>query len=620
MNQSKYIIKDTKEGQIDLVLLWRVLVQNFVLILVVGILLAGLLGAFRFLTNDPYYTADIKFIVSGVKISYQPDGQVTVTPNDTQGASVGTLYAKTAPHIIGGDNTIQAANEYLKEKYPEIYKSTEHQLSNRAIKGKLNVTVNDQIVTVRISDADIELVRDIAEAFESVVPRQMDYYYGLENAMEEGEYENVLSVAKALNSTPSDGTPVDELERRFTKTGRGSTLFAAIGFFLGAVAVYAICFARTYFDNTVYSEDDLKDHFTLPVVGQIPDWDNAENAGSNYQYGGHVGMKTEKDEAAEKKAPKKTQSARSAKKAKRVAKAKNSTKSAEKAAANAKNAVSNSSDRDYTGRLLTKNTPFAITEAFKSLRTNMCYTTKGEKCAVYGITSAYVQAGKSLVIANLAISFSMMDRKVLLLDGDLRCPVQHKIFNLSNHVHGFSDVLAGICSYDQMELRDGGYKNLSILTCGKIPPNPAELLASDNMKKFIERAKQDFDFIFIDLPPVSEVSDAGIISNLVTGFAFVVRAGHSDRRMVEMALECMEGFDAPMTGFILNDIDIKAGSYYKNKYYSYGKYGQYSKYSKYGYKYSHYGKNNKYGSNGQNSYADAYRRAAEEQANQSRSK
>ena len=171
------------------------------------------------------------------------------------------------------------------------------------------------------------------------------------------------------------------------------------------------------------------------------------------------------------------------------------------------------------------------------------------------------------------ISFAQMNKRVLLVDADLRCPVQHRVFNLDNKVNGLSDILAGLCSYEDLYHRNGGIENLNIITSGKIPPNPAELLASPQMAKFIERIKEDYDVVFIDLPPICEVSDAGIISNLITGYTFVVRAGYSDRRMIEMAVEIMEGFDASFVGFILNDIDIKSGDYYKNKYYS-----SYSKY------------------------------------------
>jgi capsular exopolysaccharide synthesis family protein len=244
------------------------------------------------------------------------------------------------------------------------------------------------------------------------------------------------------------------------------------------------------------------------------------------------------------------------------------------------------------------------------------------------MTSAYVSAGKSLIISNVAVSFAQMNKKVLLIDGDLRCPVLHKIFNLDNKVQGMSDVLAGLCSYEDLYRRNGGYENLNIITSGKIPPNPAELLASDNMKAFMDTVKEEYDVILIDLPPVCEVSDAGIIYDLVTGYTFVVRSGYSDRRMINLAVETMEGFGANLSGFILNDIDIKSGDYYKNKYYSsyskyrfrYGKSGYY-RHFKYGYYkgytsrygYSRYSRYSRYGNTyGNTAYGNNYARSQEQ--------
>ncbi len=553
MNQSKYSIKEPKETQIDLLLLWRVFTKNFRKILLVGILIAALLGSFRFLTNSKTYTSNVKFLINGMTLT-KIDNEYTYISNGTTASSHTTQFAMNAPYIIGGDNTLEKVRDYLiSEKSEGPYGQFYKQISNKELAAMLRVSYEEQIVLVSVTHTDPQIALDVSEAFRYMVPGQMDYYYGIENKYTTSEtnadgdnndqYENLQSVAKALNNVSMDN---------IRTTGRGAVRFALLGFFIGAIAVYIVCCLRAYFDNTIHTEDDLKNSFTLPIVGQIPNWDNADEEGDGYNTSAYASASYGRATSKKKKTKKKTVTDHS----------------------------DGDSERDYSGRLLNENSSFTINEAFKSLRTNMCYTTKGEKCAVYGITAAYVQAGKSLVMSNLAVSFSMMNKKVLLLDGDLRCPVQHKIFNISNRVRGFSDVLAGLCSYDEVELRDGGYPNLRILTCGKLPPNPAELLASENMKKFIERARQDYDFIFIDLPPVSEVSDAGIISELVTGFVFVVRAGYSDRRMVDLALKSMEGFEAPLTGFILNDIDIKSDNYYKNKYYGYG--GMHSKYSRSG--------------------------------------
>ncbi len=573
MKQSQYSVQDSKEGQFDFRLLWRVLVENLWKIVVVGVLSSVLLGSFRYLTHSKTYTSNVQFLISGMILTKIDNEYVYMTGNSTASTAIGSQFAMNAPSIIGGGNTLDKVYRHLlteERKYADTYMPQ----SPNELLGMLRVSYEEQIVVVSITHTDPLIAMEVAEAFRCIVPGQMDYFYGIENKynapeipVESGEvesgggdgnpaeYENIKSVAKALNNVSQEDIVI---------TGRGTALFAVIGCLVGAIVVYLVCFLRTYFDHTVYTEDDLKNHFTLPVVGQIPAWNNAFRKSGDSAYGRTAPTPPIDDEDAS---------------AERVSPTPPAGKSARKTGRVARSGVgkrNRHADRDYDGRLLTPKTPFLITEAFKSLRTNMCYTTKGERCPVYGISSAYVQAGKSLVMANLSISFAMMGKKVLLIDGDLRCPAQHKIFNITNRVHGFSDVLAGMCTYEDMELRDGGYPNLNILTCGKLPPNPAELLASAHMKAFLERARRDYDIIFIDLPPVSEVSDAGIISELVTGYVFVVRSAYSDRRMIEVALETMEGFEASMTGFILNDIDIKSNHYYKNQYYNYS--GRYSKY------------------------------------------
>ncbi len=591
MKKSQFTVQDTGEVQLDLMLIGRIFVSNLWKILIVGILAAGLLGTFRYLTAYVTYTSNVKFLISGLTLT-KIDDQYTYISSSSGGSGSGSQFAVNAPDIIQGSKTLGLVKEHLEANNTDSpYHDQYIQMKAADLGRMVNVAFDQQIVILSVTHRDPALAMEVAEAFRCIVPNQMSYYYGIESAYNnvtdtpaetdsvESEtaasdaYENVKSVAKALNTVS---------EEYLIREGRGELLYAAIGFFLGSVAMFGICFLRSFFDKTVYCEDDLKNAFTLPVIGQIPAWDSttdgvsasADTATDDKRHTG-AGKNTAKDKTHAKKNGK--SSAHSKTRTRYGHTVSKQLRRKPSAKRKRLRETGGPSERDYSGRLLSDRTPFAITEAFKSLRTNMCYTTKGEKCAVYGVTSAYIQAGKSLVIANLAISFSMMNKKVLLLDADLRCPAQHKVFNITNRVHGLSDVLAGICRYEDMELRDGGYPNLSILTSGKLPPNPAELLASENMKRFLERARRDYDFIFIDLPPVSEVSDAGILSELVTGFTFVVRSAHSDRRMVELALEAMEGFQAPLTGFILNDIDIKLGTYYKNKYDMYS-----SKYSKFG--------------------------------------
>ncbi len=232
------------------------------------------------------------------------------------------------------------------------------------------------------------------------------------------------------------------------------------------------------------------------------------------------------------------------------------------------------STRNYKNRILTKNSPFAMTESFKKLRTNILYATPGNQCSVIGITSAFQETGKSIVTANLAISFSQLDKKTLIIDCDLRKSAQHRIFGVENK-NGVSEILAGIASGNNCTVKKlADYPNLSVMTAGMTPPNPAELLASDNMKRLIEALKSSFDIILIDLPPINVVTDASVIAHIVDGYLFVVRLEHDDVNSVSDGIAALEQTESKILGVIVNDINPKKNNqYYKRRY---------------GYKYSNY--------------------------------
>ena len=244
--------------------------------------------------------------------------------------------------------------------------------------------------------------------------------------------------------------------------------------------------------------------------------------------------------------------------------------------------MSNQKQTPYENVLVNKHSPFALSESFKTIRTNILYTGKNEKCPVYGITSSFGGSGKSVVIANLSQSFAQLGKKTILIDCDLRRPTQHKIFAVSNS-SGVSEFLAGLeCDIEKL-VSHTLTENLDILTSGRIPPNPAELLAGENMEKLLNKLKESYDVIFIDFPPVTIVSDCIVPTKLVTGYIFVVRCGYDDSRQISSAIESMRKVDANIIGIVLNDINFKTGGYFSSKY----RYGYSYKYKyKYGYGYS----------------------------------
>lgn len=207
-----------------------------------------------------------------------------------------------------------------------------------------------------------------------------------------------------------------------------------------------------------------------------------------------------------------------------------------------------------------------ISECYRGIRTSIQFSNLDQDMKVINVTSAMQNEGKSTVIANLAVNFANLDKKVLLLEGDLRNPSVHRMFNISN-INGLTDVLLNNKAFaDCVHCTE--VKNLHILTCGPIPPNPSEILSSNKMKEFITSLKEYYDYIFIDTPPIGIVTDAGIISTYSDGCIFVVGSKQCDIEMAKYAKERLEKVGANIIGAVLNKFEAEGGSYnYYNYYY-----------------------------------------------------
>jgi len=244
-----------------------------------------------------------------------------------------------------------------------------------------------------------------------------------------------------------------------------------------------------------------------------------------------------------------------------------------------KNNEDTQGQRDYSS-VVGKNRPFANAEAHKRLRANVIFSFPDEgKCRIIGVTSAMAHEGKTTTSINLAYDMMQAGKKVLLVDADMRMSNIVRILNIKK-APGLSNLLVGIKDNDKYvqnsELIDG----LPIISCGSIPPNPSELLASKRMEVLLDTLKEHYDYIILDLPPIAAVSDALIVSKLTDGMIVVVRQDYSDKRLLDDAIRQLKFNDANIIGIVLNCAHIE------NKYYGkYGKYGKYSKYAKYGYSY-----------------------------------
>lgn len=198
-------------------------------------------------------------------------------------------------------------------------------------------------------------------------------------------------------------------------------------------------------------------------------------------------------------------------------------------------------------------------ESYRTLRTNLQYSSFDEEYKVIVVTSSEPGEGKSTTAGNLALSIAQGDKKVALIDCDLRKPSLHKKFGVSNTV-GLSDVIVGKESISVVGHRYNN--NLTILTSGKIPPNPSEMLGSKSMKALIEALRKVFDYVILDTPPVQAVTDAQILSTRADGTLLVVKAETTKKESVINTVNLLKKVNANIIGTILNGMDTKRNSYY----------------------------------------------------------
>lgn len=206
-------------------------------------------------------------------------------------------------------------------------------------------------------------------------------------------------------------------------------------------------------------------------------------------------------------------------------------------------------------------------EAYRTLRTNIQFSTFDKKVQVIVITSSGPGEGKSTVSANLSVVMAESGKKTLLIDCDQRKPTVHKKFNLSNQ-KGLSNFLAGETDLEN-SFNHTKVENLDVMTSGVKPPNPSELLGSKKMGEFLNSLRDKYDFIILDTPPVLMVTDAQLLSSVSDGTILVVSSGEAQREGAMKAKELLEQVNTKILGVILNKVEESSRSNYGYYYYYY---------------------------------------------------
>lgn len=215
--------------------------------------------------------------------------------------------------------------------------------------------------------------------------------------------------------------------------------------------------------------------------------------------------------------------------------------------------------------IMDKNPRSPIAESYRTLRTGIEYLASSQKLKTIMITSAKPREGKSTTAANLAISFAQIHKKVLLLDADLRKPSLHRVFNKPNR-GGLSNILVN--QYELQDVVRETYLNdLYLLTSGRIPYNPSELLASDRMSALLDEASDKFDYIILDTSPVLGLSDAQILSAKCDGVFLVIQGGVTKRSSLLKAKYHLEKVQANLLGTILNNIKQRKNADFAYEYF-----------------------------------------------------
>lgn len=220
-------------------------------------------------------------------------------------------------------------------------------------------------------------------------------------------------------------------------------------------------------------------------------------------------------------------------------------------------------------RLITDNAPFEYVEAYKTLRTNFNFITANNKNRKIVVTSALRDEGKSSLAINLAISLAQADNKVLIIDADLRNPSLHRYLRIMKDTKlGLSNLLSGNVKVGDCLIKT--QYGFDAITGGPIPPNPAELIASDSMRDLLNVAAQHYDYIICDAPPVGIITDAAALSPLCDGVLYVIRQNYANKNQIYDAMKRLQTVNAKVLGTVMTQYVIPKESGRKYRYRNYG--------------------------------------------------
>jgi capsular exopolysaccharide synthesis family protein len=228
--------------------------------------------------------------------------------------------------------------------------------------------------------------------------------------------------------------------------------------------------------------------------------------------------------------------------------------------------IQNDNGRKYI--TIAQHSDFETTESYKQLRTNIMFALSTTDYKVFSVSSSFMGEGKSSTSANLAIAMAQKGSRVLLIDCDLRKPAQHKIFKVSNKV-GISALIGNMCTLDEA-LNKNVVQGLDLITSGELPPNPAEMVASEKMGTLLNSLSEKYDYVITDTPPINVVVDSLEMARYTSGIVLVARQGITPYEELRRAVNSAKMLNVNLLGVVLNGVENSKFSSRGSSKYGYG--------------------------------------------------
>ena len=531
--------KEKRENEfieIDLGRIFKAILNRSWMVAAVSVVAAVMAFAYTFFFVTPMYKSAAMFYVNNSSFSVG-DASLSLTTGDI---SASRNLVKSYIVILNTRSTLNDVIDYagVNRSYSQV--------KSMIAAASVDET---EIFQVVVTSPDPYEAERIANAITYILPKRI---------------ANII-----------DGTSAKVVDTAVVPSGPSSPSYTSnviIGFLLGLALSVGVVVIKEIFDITIRSEEDVARSCSYPILTAVPDM-TEHSKGSYYYYGyGRRRRSYYYANSAKKKAAYHASAYHAAAAYQASAEAQKAEEKESAKKSKAKALAKKAYNTDKTGNepvLIGEGISFAATEAYKLLRAKIQFSfADNSKCRVLGLSSALSGEGKSLTSVNLAYTLSQLDKKVILIDGDMRRPTLAEKLGIQKKP-GLSSFLTNQSPLEELvQQYTSGSTTFDVIAAGQNPPNPVELLSSERMTLMLEMLRSTYDYVILDLPPVGEVSDAMAVADRIDGLLIVVRQNYCDRTALSNAVRLFSFINLKVLGVVFNCTSEHSGKYgYSKNYY-----------------------------------------------------